>query len=170
MGTHQLSPHLYSPQRFALWYALVHTNQSNSGSADSENYRVVNSAYELRIHAFIILSQFSEFLRPLRIQYCPSRLRAKPVRTPSERGLDLFLSTSYRCNDWRFNRQTVLPMEVPVIRSAKAPRTQVDLVLHPPHTNLHTLSSVLDFPMFVSVTDQIAMTKVMRYLFPSGKP
>ena len=41
----------------------------NSGSADSENYRNVNSAYELRIHACIRLSQFSEFPRPLRIQY-----------------------------------------------------------------------------------------------------
>ena len=41
-----------------LWYTLVHSNQSNSGSADSENYRVVNSAYELRIHACIRLSQF----------------------------------------------------------------------------------------------------------------
>ena len=60
-----------------LWYTLVHTNQSNSGSADSENYRVVNSAYELRIHACIRLSQFSEFSRPVRIQYWPSRLSVK---------------------------------------------------------------------------------------------
>ena len=86
-----------------VWYTLVHTNQSNSGSADSENYRVVNSAYELRIHACIRLSQFSEFPRPVRIQYCPSRLGAKLVRTPSERGLDLFLSTSWVCKNGRFN-------------------------------------------------------------------
>jgi hypothetical protein len=33
-----------------LWYILVQSNQSNSESADYENYRFVNSAYELRIH------------------------------------------------------------------------------------------------------------------------
>ena len=88
-----------------LWYTLVHTNQSNSGSADSENHRVVNSAYELRIHACIRLSQFSEFSRPVRIPYWSSRLSAKPARTPIERGLDPFLSTSYRCNDGRCFRQ-----------------------------------------------------------------
>ena len=90
--------------RALLWYTLVHSNQSNSESADSENYRVVNSAYELRIHACIRVSPFSEFSRPVRIQYCPSRLGAKPVRTPIERGLDLFLSTSSVCKNGRFNR------------------------------------------------------------------
>ena len=99
-----------------------------------ENYRVVNSAYELRIHACIGLIQFSEFSRPVRIQVNtdPVGSARKTVRTPSERGLGLFLGTSPGCKNGRFTRHGA--HENPSFRDRKGCSGSRDRVLHPPCT------------------------------------
>ena len=80
--------------------AMVHSrtvNRSNLGT--------VKLAYELQNSCSIRLSQFSEFPQPLRIPYCRGARWLRMCQIASERGLDPFLSTSYRCLDGRFSRQ-----------------------------------------------------------------
>ena len=88
-----------------LWYILVQSIAVIWAHGSFQHCRVVKLAYELQNSCSIRLSQFSEFPQPVRIPYCRGARWLRMCQIASERGLDPFLSTSYRCLDGRFNRQ-----------------------------------------------------------------
>ena len=91
--------------RAPLWYILVQSIAVIWAHGSFQHYRVVKLAYELQNSCSIRLSQFSEFPQPVRIPYCRGARWLRMCQIASERGLDPFLSTSYRCLDGRFNWQ-----------------------------------------------------------------
>eukprot|EP01043_Picozoa_sp_COSAG02_P045147 COSAG02_NODE_4099_length_5777_cov_3.988728_3_plen_547_part_00 len=79
---------------------LDSVNRSNLGTWEfSELQNFVKLAYELQYSCSIRLSQFSEFPRPVTIPWCRGASWLRMCQIASERGLDPFLSTSYRCLD-----------------------------------------------------------------------
>ena len=97
--------HARRTTRARIWYILVQSIAVIWAHGSFQHYRVVKLAYELQNSCSIRLSQFSEFPRPLRIPYCRGARWLRMCQIASERGLDPFLSTSYRCLDGRFSRQ-----------------------------------------------------------------
>eukprot|EP01043_Picozoa_sp_COSAG02_P048326 COSAG02_NODE_4735_length_5038_cov_116.051427_6_plen_294_part_00 len=89
---------------YGRWYILVQSIAVIWAHGSFQNYRVVKLAYEHQNSCSIRLSQFSEFPRPVRIPYCRGARWLRMCQIASERGLDPFLSTSYRCLDGRFSR------------------------------------------------------------------
>ena len=98
------TPRRYA-RRAAIWYILVQSIAVIWAHGSFQHCRVVKLAYELQNSCSIRLSQFSEFPRLLRIPYCRGARWLRMCQIASERGLDPFLSTSYRCLDGRFNGQ-----------------------------------------------------------------
>ena len=98
-------PIRYSYRAILVWYILVQSIAAIWAHGSFQHYRVVKLAYELQNSCSIRLSQFSEFPQPVRIPYCRGARWLRMCQIASERGLDPFLSTSYRCLDGRFSRQ-----------------------------------------------------------------